>query len=408
MGMKTTDPGEVLPAEEGGRSPFRRQELAFVIAMGIVAVLGRDNPDVVYPQVLWAFEALFVFNLLYHYLLRRFGGRWEIALPSLAGNVALITAILYFTGGADSYYWPMYLLPIFSACLYLELRHVWLALAASAAFLGYFYIDSIWELAPWECLAAFVKIAVLALSAAVTTRVAFQERRHRLHLKAKRLEIERLAHALDRKEEFDLEGAKMRTLGQLAAGILHNLNGPLTVILGSASLMLDDAPADSLTREDLQRIMTAANACGRLTQNLLYCLRANPLAVEEADVGAILRQAVNHFDYQLKSCNLSLSEEIPENLPKVKLSPVCLQLTLFDLLHRASRSSAGGSRLEVKAFLEPEGVGITIAASCQEGARADAGLEGCRELLSYGGGWLDSRTTGGGLEYRIHLRQGAG
>ena len=393
-----------MPPRDAG--PFRHQEIAFSIAMGVVAILSRDNPVVVYPQILWAFEALLAFNLAYHYVLKRHGAVWFVPLVSLAANLGLTTAVLSASGGSESFFWPMYLLPVFSACLALELRHVLLALSASAAFLAYFYLDFIWELAPWQCLEVFVKIAVLSFAAAVTTRVAFSERRQRSALEARRDEVERLSLALGRKEELDLEAERMKTLGQLSAGVLHNLNGPLTVILGSASLMLDEAPQGSLAREDLERILLAANACGRLTQNLVTCLRADPLILEDADIGAILKQAVNHFDYQIKSRGLCVSQDVPAGLPRLKVSPVCLQLTLFDLLNRASRLAASGGCLKLKAVCEREGVGIRIACDTRGGAESGTGLESCRDLLSRSRGWLDSRARDGAVEYRIHLRQG--
>src|SRR2546426_4895608 len=104
------------PAETAGPidpKAFRHQEIVFSLMMGVIAILSRDNPLITYPEILWTFEGLLGFNLAYHFLLKRQNGRWWIPLVSMAANVLLVTVILEFSGGYESYFWPMYLLPIF-------------------------------------------------------------------------------------------------------------------------------------------------------------------------------------------------------------------------------------------------------------------------------------------------------
>ena len=62
------------------------QEVAFTASMGVVAVLSRDNPAFSFPAILWAFAALFVFNLGYHAALRRWGDSPVVPLSSMGVN----------------------------------------------------------------------------------------------------------------------------------------------------------------------------------------------------------------------------------------------------------------------------------------------------------------------------------
>lgn len=78
---------EAAAAGKTDAGAFHYQEIVFSILMGTVAILSRENPNVVYPQLLWAFLALFAFNLAAHFLLRRSGGLRMGGGLDLAGGV---------------------------------------------------------------------------------------------------------------------------------------------------------------------------------------------------------------------------------------------------------------------------------------------------------------------------------
>ncbi|MBI3553336.1 MAG: hypothetical protein HY077_12650 [Elusimicrobia bacterium] len=251
------------------QTAFHYQELAFCVVMGSIAVINRDNPLVLYPDILWAFLALLGVNLGYQLALRRSRGRQSVPLIAMTANLALISYALSVSGGGQSSFWPMYLLPIFTACLYLELRHVLLAVGIGAAFLGYFYLEDIWNSIPWEPCELVIKAGVLALAAAVTLPLARRERRQRAELQASREKLDLAALALERKAATDLEAIKREGLKELAPRIAHDINNPLAVIIGSVELLMKDAPGGSQQREDLERIQRAAGRCVKLANSLL-------------------------------------------------------------------------------------------------------------------------------------------
>lgn len=240
-----------MEIEGAEQNEFGYHEIIFSIVMGLVAALNRDNPLVSYPNALWAFAALLAGNLACQLALRRTSRRGEVALASVALNVVLVSLVISTTGASQSSFWPMYLLPLFTGCLYLERRHVLLALAVSAAFLSFFYMEALWQRLAWEPCELLIKVGVMALAAGVTMPLARRERRQRAALTAERSKMERLASE------------------RLVPQVLHDINTPLTIIYGSVELLLKEAPQGSERRQDLQRIMTAARACARLTRMLL-------------------------------------------------------------------------------------------------------------------------------------------
>lgn len=243
------------------------QEILLSIVMSVVAMLGRDNPLVRFPDILWAFAAMLVFNLSYHRLLRRRGGA-IVPLLSMAVNVALCSAVVALSGGDRSSFWPLYLLPIFTACLHLRRRDVLGACAAAGAFLACFYLDAFWESRRWEACEFLLKLGVLAFSAAVTAQLSFKERAQRRDLAHIRARMDALARSLERRTAGDILAMKKQSLDALIPGIAHALNNPLGIILGSVELMLQDAPADSVRRRDLERVRAAARRCAQVGENL--------------------------------------------------------------------------------------------------------------------------------------------
>jgi signal transduction histidine kinase len=244
------------------------QEILFSLVMSVVAVLSRDNPQVVYPEILWAFVTMLVFNFFYHRLLKSRSGV-VVPLVSMSVNVALISLVLGLSGGDQSSFWPLYLLPVFTACLHLERRHVLGVCAAAGAFLAYFYIEAFWSFARWQACEFSIKLGVIAFAAAVTARLSFNERSQRLILAASRERVEALAKSLERRTAADLLALRRESLNSLVPGIAHAINNPLAVILGSVELMLKDAPEGSLRRQDLERVHAAARRCAAVTEDLM-------------------------------------------------------------------------------------------------------------------------------------------
>ena len=136
-------------ARRAGEAAFRHQEIAFSVVMAGVAFLLRGNPAYS-PDLLGAFALLLAFNLGYQVVLRRRGDAWVVPLVSMASNTVLATLIVHASGGSASPFWPMYLVPIFTACLYLGGRHIVFAAASSCAFLASQYLLAAEPGSPWS------------------------------------------------------------------------------------------------------------------------------------------------------------------------------------------------------------------------------------------------------------------
>ncbi len=249
---------------------LQHQEIPFSLVMGVVSFLGRENPLVRFPDILWAFAAMLAFNLAYHRLLRASTGA-AVPLVSMAVNIALSSLVVGLSGGEKSSFWPLYLLPIFTACLHLQMAHVRGALAACAAFLAYFYLEAFWDGRPWEACEFAIKAGVLIFSALVTAQISFKEREQRRDLAGARERLDALARSLERRRAAERGAIGRMSLDEALPGLLHSLNNPLGVIMGSVELLLREAPEGSLQRADLERVRAAAARLALVSDDLRAC-----------------------------------------------------------------------------------------------------------------------------------------
>jgi two-component system NtrC family sensor kinase len=89
-------------------------------------------------------------------------------------------------------------------------------------------------------------------------------------------------------QEALMQSEKLASMGQLAAGIAHEVNNPLGTVLMLSHLLLDEATADSDTREDLTLIVSEADRCKKIVSGLLQFARKNKVDLESVDVREVV------------------------------------------------------------------------------------------------------------------------
>ncbi len=394
-----------MNASQAGEAAFKHQEVAFSVCMAAVAVLVRDNPAYS-PHLLWGFAGLLTFNLLYHWLLRTKGESWYIPMISMAANTVLVTLLLHLSGGSDSPFWPMYLIPLFTACLYLDMRHVWFATASSTAFLGALYLLAADPDTPFLYSAAelTIKAAVLAVSAGVTARHAFSERHARVELSSARGELERLAADMERAHRDRTE--KTDSMARVIAGLVYDLNGRLMLIRGRTELLVSELPEDSPQAQDAKGIADAARALGRFGSDLLRVLKRDENDNESVEVRPLVEQVVTLVEYRLRPRRLSLELSIPPGLHPARVGAAHLQQVLLELLDIATGTSRLEGTIAVRAESRANGdVEVHIHwEKAEEGAPPPPVPQ--RRLLESFNGSIDAFCTGRACEYVVHLPLG--
>lgn len=165
---------------------------------------------------------------------------------------------------------------------------------------------------------------------------------------AARGEIERQREALRQSE-------KLTAMGSLLAGVAHELNNPLSIVMGRASLLAEKMSGSPLAA-DAQRIFDAAERCGRIVRTFLNMARSRPANRSEVALNELATAAIDMLAYVLRSHGIAVTLDLLPGLPPVKADADQIGQIVLNLIVNAQQALGArdqGRRLVVSTGLAP-------------------------------------------------------
>jgi two-component system NtrC family sensor kinase len=227
-----------------------------------------------------------------------------------------------------------------------------------------------------------------------------------------------------------VQAGKLGTLGEMAAGVAHEINNPLAVIASEVGVMEDDLdPAfggelePDQVREQLKSIKEEVYRCRDITHKLLGFARFHETELERRDVGDIVRHSVGLLGKQLELENIDLDLELDERLPPILTDADKLEQVLLNLLRNAADAIGKNGRIEVRSSrdgnaavvaVEDDGPGIDpehlgrvfepFFTTKQVGKGTGLGLSISHGIVSSLGGEISVASTPGvGTTFQVRL-----
>ena len=322
------------------------------------------------PELEWHKQvillAIGVVQLLETRIVSRFQSRGVSYVILL--KILLATLLIDHTGeiGINSSYYPIYYLPVVTAALYCGpwMTLLW-TLIASAAYCSYLYpAMQEYEITPEAIGYLGLRIMFFFLAAMVVNRFSRQSQ-HQTQLY--RELAERLAETNRRLEQAQAEARRserLAALGQLSAGLAHEIRNPLGVIKGSAEMLIQKLQAsDELSRELAGYISTEVNRLSALVTEFLDFARPLRAQLQPGDLTAVLERALEIVAYRWKGKPVRVERDYTSGLPPVPLDEsLCEQafLNLVQNAYEAMEDHGGTLRVEARLATHDDRNGVQL------------------------------------------------
>jgi signal transduction histidine kinase len=157
-----------------------------------------------------------------------------------------------------------------------------------------------------------------------------------------------------------LQSEKLATIGQMAAGIAHELNTPLTYIMGNLEL-LEAQSSTPAQREMLGSIAVGAERITSLAQRLLAFSRPAQEEPVELGLNDVVERSLELCHYQVLKGGVQLRKDLAPALPRVRGVPNQLEMALINLVVNAVHAMEGGGVLHVATTARDGQVEVSVA-----------------------------------------------
>ena len=156
---------------------------------------------------------------------------------------------------------------------------------------------------------------------------------------------------------------KMATVGNLVSGVAHEVNNPLTAILGFTDLLLENPEIPESAKSDLQVVLQEAQRTRVIVQNLLSFARQAPAQRQPVQVTSVLRHTLKLRSYDFVSHGVEVEERFDPRLPEILGDPHQLQQVFLNILNNAYdavREAGRPGRIQIETARRGECVEVSI------------------------------------------------
>ena len=169
---------------------------------------------------------------------------------------------------------------------------------------------------------------------------------------------------LQRAQNQLMQKERLAGIGQLVSGVAHELNNPLTAVIGFSDLLIEQAP-EGTSRQKLERLGAEARRIKRIIDNLLSFARPQSAGRRSLDIGQVARESLMLCEHQLRSAGIQVELNFAQNLPRITLNEGQFKRVFVNLFSNSANAleQTREKKILVEGYLEGEKVIVRFSDS---------------------------------------------
>ncbi|MFC1521522.1 sensor histidine kinase [Elusimicrobiota bacterium] len=261
-------------------------------------------------------------------------------------DIILISALIYVSQGWDSDLYLIYFVVVFMSGIEMKMWQSFLIGTVASILYGLMWTNTHTETSflNVHLLLRFPFFYLVSFFVGFFVQQAKEGERRVREQYEKQLEnkIEELKKANIRLEETQsqlIQSEKLAAIGELAAGVAHELNNPMTGILGFAQILLQGKNLNAQQKEDLESICSQSERCSQIIRNLLQFSRRREPQREAVNPISMLEAAIKLVRYEFSTSGVEITCNFPNSVPPpVYADPSQLQQVILNMLTNAKQA----------------------------------------------------------------------
>ena len=325
---------------------IRFQDLVLLVLFGALAVLGPSRE----PGTILVISALGILQIVEPKVPFLLSARGSILSNLL--KLALGYSVIWETGGVNSsYYWSL-LIPVVSAATTLGAAGTALFTVLACATYLSFLLSIDWTrymIPPDQISELSLRLVFLAVVGYLTQRLAEANRTEARKAQAAAEQLAEANRSLQEAEAAVRRSERLAALGQLSAGLAHELRNPLGTIKASSEMLVKNIPKDNALAAELAGfISTEVDRTNSLVTRFLEFARPLELRLNQAELSELIDRAIAQLERNTPPYDLTVYRNYSPDVRPFPFDAELLERVIYNLLINAAQATPPGGAVTVK------------------------------------------------------------